>query len=140
MSELKTKPSKKSVRSFLNSIAHQNRKEDCLKLLPLMESASRKKARMWGENIVGFGEYRYRYASGHSGNWMLTGFSPRKRNLVIYIMPGFSHYTELLQDLGKYKVGKSCLYVNRLDDLDLKVLKKLVSQSVRRMEKVYPCK
>ena len=89
---------------------------------------------MWGTSIVGFGSYHYRYASGREGDWPLVGFSPRKRNLVIYIMPGFSDYGALLGKLGKFRTGKSCLYVNKLDDVDLELLEELVRQSASEMK------
>lgn len=104
-----------------------------------MEEITHKKARLWGDNIIGFGEYRYKYASGHSGRFMLTGFSPRKQNLVVYIMPGFSRHGGIMKKLGKYKTGKSCLYLNRLDDIDLRQLRELITQSVRYMRKMYTC-
>ena len=88
---------------------------------------------MWGTSIIGFGSYRYKYASGREGEWMLTGFSPRKQNLTLYIMPGFENYETLLANLGKYKTGKSCLYINKLEDVDLSVLEELVRQSVDHM-------
>ena len=92
---------------------------------------------MWGDSIVGFGSYHYVYDSGREGDWFLTGFSPRKRNLSLYIMAGFSDYDELMERLGKHKTGKSCLYVNRLSDIDLDVLEALVRQSVAHMRKAY---
>ena len=92
---------------------------------------------MWGSSIVGFGSYHYRYASGREGDWPVAGFSPRKQNLVIYIMPGFSDYGDLLGKLGKYRTGKSCLYVNKLDDVDLELLEQLVRESVAEMKRRY---
>jgi len=88
---------------------------------------------MWGDSIVGFGSYHYKYKSGREGDWPMTGFSPRKRNLTLYIMPGFSEYDDLLTNLGKYKTGKSCLYINKIEDVDLDVLRELVLQSVEHM-------
>ncbi|MEJ2757339.1 MAG: DUF1801 domain-containing protein [Anaerolineales bacterium] len=93
---------------------------------------------MWGDSIIGFGSYHYTYASGREGDWMLTGFSPRKQNLTLYIMDGFEEYEDLLKDLGKFKTGKSCLYINKLADVDTNVLKKLVKASVTHMKKAYP--
>lgn len=89
---------------------------------------------MWGTSIVGFGSYRYTYASGREGEWPLTGFSPRKQNLTLYIMSGFDSYADLLADLGKFKTGKSCLYINKLEDVDLDTLRELISQSLKHME------
>lgn len=90
---------------------------------------------MWGTSIVGFGSYRYKYASGREGVWPLTGFSPRKRSLTLYIMTGFDQYPELMANLGAYTTGKSCLYIKRLADVDIETLRALVEASVRRMEK-----
>jgi hypothetical protein len=89
---------------------------------------------MWGKSIIGFGSYHYKYESGREGEWMLTGFSPRKQNLTLYIMPGFDEYDGLLKDLGKHTTGVSCLYIKKLEDIDTKVLKKLVSKSVKKMK------
>ena len=139
MAKLKTQPNNKSVTSYLNSIDSANQKDDCFELLALMEEVTNEKARMWGDSIVGFGEYQYKYASGHSGRFMLTGFSPRKRNLVVYVIPGFSHFTGIMKKLGKYKTGKSCLYLNKLDDIDLIQLRELISQSVEYMHEKYEC-
>jgi hypothetical protein len=91
---------------------------------------------MWGSSIVGFGDYRYKYGSGREGEWFLAGFSPRKQNLTLYIMAGFEQYDELIKKLGKYKTGKSCLYIKRLEDIDLATLKKLIQQSVKYMAKL----
>jgi hypothetical protein len=89
---------------------------------------------MWGPSIIGYGDHHYVYESGREGDWFLVGFSPRKRNLVLYIMPGFAAYAELLEQLGKHKTGKSCLYINKLADVDVKVLTKLVRESVKHMK------
>ena len=139
MTKLKTQPTNKSVRSFLNSIEPENKKNDCFKLQALMEEITNKKAKMWGDSIVGFGEYYYKYASGHSGKFMVTGFSPRKQNLVIYVIPGFSRYDRIMSKLGKYKTGKSCLYVNNLEDINLQQLKALITRSVDYMHEKYYC-
>ena len=90
---------------------------------------------MWGPSIVGFGNYHYKYESGREGDFFISGFSPRKQNLTIYIMAGFSRYSELMEKLGKYKTGRSCLYIKDLDDIDLKILQKLITESVRYMKK-----
>jgi hypothetical protein len=103
----------------------------------MMRKATGKRARLWGTNIVGFGTYHYKYASGREGDWILVGFSPRKQNLVVYIMPGFKEFPALMNKLGKYKTGKSCLYLNKLDDVDAAVLEKLIGQSVKVMRKRY---
>ncbi len=90
---------------------------------------------MWGSSIVGFGNYHYKYESGREGDWFLTGFSPRKQNLTLYIMPGFAQYDELMKKLGKHKTGKSCLYIKSLEDINLPTLKQLIQQSVKHMTK-----
>jgi hypothetical protein len=135
MAELKTKVSNQSVEKFLNGVGDEKRRRDCFTVLELMKQATKAEPRMWGSSIVGFGSYHYKYASGREGDWPLIGFSPRKQNLTLYIMPGFEQYEALLKMLGKYKTGKSCLYVNRLDDVHLPTLKKLIQQSVRHMIK-----
>jgi len=133
MAELKTKPNDRNVERFLNGITDDQKRQDCFTLLELMKQITRAEPRMWGGSIVGFGSYHYRYASGREGDWFLAGFSPRKQNLTLYIMAGFEQYDELLKTLGKYKTGKACLYVKRLEDIDLSTLRKLVRQSVRHM-------
>ena len=104
----------------------------------MMSEATGAPPAMWGSSIVGFGSYRYTYASGRTGDWMLVGFSPRKQNLTLYIMSGFEHYDELMAKLGKFKMGKSCIYVNHLSDLDVATLKELVQRSVEHMRETYP--
>ncbi len=138
MTELKTKPTKKSVEQFLKKIEHLTKREDSIKILELMKEVTKEKPVMWGDSIVGFGSYHYKYASGHEGDWPIVGFSPRKQNLTIYIMAGFDDYEEILKNLGKFKTGKSCLYINKLKDIDTQSLKKLISESVKYMKKQYP--
>lgn len=135
MAELKTKKNQKSVKKFLDAVEHEGRREDAREILALMEAATGETPQMWGDSIVGFGSYHYRYDSGREGNWFLVGFSPRKRNLTLYIMSGFSKYDDLLSKLGKHKTGKACLYINRLDDVDRKVLRRLVKESVAHVKK-----
>jgi hypothetical protein len=137
MADLKTKPTVASVDGFLKGVVDEARREDCLTLVRIMRQATRAEARMWGPSIVGFGSYHYKYASGREGDWFLTGFAPRKRDLTIYIMPGFENYEVLLEKLGKHKTSKSCLYIKRLADLDLKVLRELVSVSVKHVKQMY---
>lgn len=133
MAELKTKPTDQDVEAFLNGVEDEQKRQACFVVKEIMEQATGAEARMWGDSIVGFGAYRYKYATGREGEWMLTGFSPRKRYLTLYIMSGFDEYDALLDDLGKYKTGKSCLYINKLEDVDLDVLRDLVQRSVRHM-------
>lgn len=138
MAELKTQLNEQDVLPFLNRIENEGRKQDCLSVLKLMQEVTGEEPRMWGESIVGFGSYHYRYASGREGDWMLVAFSPRKQNLTLYIMAGFDEYETLLSKLGKFKTGKSCLYINKLADVDLQVLRELVKQSVEHMKKTNP--
>jgi len=133
VAELKTTRNRKSAKKFVDGVKDAGRREDARKVMALMEEVTGAKSEMWGDSIVGFGSYRYKYASGREAEWMLTGFSPRKRNLTLYIMSGFDDYDALLGDLGKYKTGKSCLYINKIEDVDLEVLTELVEQSVRHM-------
>jgi hypothetical protein len=135
MAELKTKPTDQKVEAFLDAIPDAERRRDCYALLGLMKRATRSEPRMWGPSIVGFGSYHYRYASGREGDWMLTGFSPRKRDLTLYIMTGFDDAGDLMARLGKHATGKSCLYIKRLADVDLPTLKTLIQRSVRHLKK-----
>ncbi len=135
MYELKTKETDASVEVFLDSIEDKQRREDCKAVAQLMQQVTKEKPKMWGSSIVGFGQYHYKYASGHEGNAALTGFSPRKQALTLYIMGGFDTYNDLMSKLGTYKIGKACLYVKRLADIDQKVLKELIKQSVDHMIK-----
>ena len=133
MAELKTRPNRRSVEAFLRRVKDERRRRDALSLLRLMREATGSEPEMWGDSIVGFGRYHYRYESGREGEWFLTGFSPRRQNLTIYIMPGFERYRDLLKKLGKHRTGKSCLYLNALSEVDLPTLKKLIRQSARVM-------
>jgi nucleoid DNA-binding protein len=135
MSEPKTKKTRKSVQKFLAGVEDARRREAAQKILALMEEVTGETPAMWGDSIVGFGSYRQRYESGREGEWPLTGFSPRKANLTLYIMSGFSRYEELLGQLGKHKTGKSCLYLSRLEDIDLKVLRQLIAESVAHVKR-----
>ena len=131
MSEQKTKPTQRSVASFLAEIRDPARRKDSETLVRLMSKATGEKPVLWGPSIVGFGTYHYKYSSGHEGDACLVGFSIRKTDLSLYIQPGLHRYLDLLQRLGKYKHGKSCLYLKSLADVDEGVLQELVTQSVR---------
>jgi len=135
MAELKTKQTDQSVEKFLNGIAEKKTREDCFTILELMKQITKAEPKMWGSSIVGFGAYHYKYESGREGDWFLTGFSPRKQNLTLYIMAGFTNFGELMKKLGKHKTSKGCLYINKLEDIDLPTLKKLIQQSVKHMSK-----
>lgn len=133
--ELKTKVNEASVTDFLNSVEDEQKRKDSFEVLKLMKQASKEDAKMWGGSIVGFGSYHYKGASGREGEWMLIGFSPRKQNITLYIMPGFERYPTLMKKLGKYSTGKSCLYIKRLSDVDVDVLKELMAESLKVMKK-----
>jgi hypothetical protein len=133
MAELKTKKTEASVDDFIAGIADEQRRADCRTLLAMMKRVTKAPPKMWGASMVGFGSYHYRYASGREGDWFLSGFSPRKQDLTVYVMAGFEDYPELMARLGKYKTGKSCLYLKRLSDIDAAVLEKLIAASVKDM-------
>jgi uncharacterized protein DUF1801 len=133
VAELKTKQTEESVSAFLSKIADKKRREDCLAVVDIMRDVTKEEPNMWGSSIVGFGRYRYKYESGREGEWMITGFSPRKSDLTLYITPGFEPFADVMKRLGKYKTGKSCLYIKRLADVDLDVLKELVTRSIDKM-------
>jgi hypothetical protein len=133
MSEAKTTCSGADVGAYLDRIEPAAKRDDSLALSHLMQEATGEAPALWGDNIVGFGSYHYRYASGREGDWPLVGFSPRKQQLTLYLMDGFEHDPELLARLGTFKTGKACLYVKRLADVDLDVLRDLIVRSVGRM-------
>jgi hypothetical protein len=133
MAELKTKANDGSVDAFLNSVEDEQKRKDSFRICEIMEEITGEPGKMWGASIVGFGSYHYKYASGREGDWMLVGFSPRKQNLSLYIMDGASTHDELLTKLGKHKIGKSCLYIKRLSDVDEAVLKTIITKSVKRL-------
>ena len=134
MAELKTKLNNASVPKFLSTVKDPQRRKDCQTVLRIMKAATKSPPQMWGSSIVGFGTYHYVGKSGREGDWMLTGFSPRKQNLTLYIMAGFNRYPALMKKLGKYKTGVGCLYLNSLDDVHIPTLKTLVKESVAFMK------
>jgi len=134
MAELKTKVNKASVDKFIKNIKDEQVRKDCYKILDILQKATKAEPKMWGTSIIGFGNYHYKYASGRDGEWFLTGFSPRKQNLTLYIMTGFVEYESLVKKLGKHSRGKSCLYIKKLEDVDMKVLRELVTKSVRHIK------
>jgi len=138
MSENKTRPTDQSVIDFLNSVEHNTRRQDAFALLKLMEETTGEDAVMWGSSIVGFGSYHYKYNSGREGDMPLVGFSPRKQSMTIYIMSGFDEVQELLASLGKHKLGKGCLYFNKLLDVDEDILRMLVRRSYEHMKTTNP--
>lgn len=138
MYEPKTKPTDASVKTFLDKVKDPQKREDSLKLLDLFTETTGCEAKMWGGSIVGFGEYDYESKSGYSAQWMRTGFSPRAQALSLYIMPGFDENSETLEKLGKFKTGKSCLYVKRLSDVNIEVLKDLIEDGYAKMKEKHP--
>ena len=134
--ELKTKVNDASVEKFLNAVKDEQARTDCYEILKMMKQVTKEEPKMWGTSIVGFGSYHYKGKSGREGDWMLTGFSPRKQNLTLYLMGGFDTHKDLLKKLGKFTTSVGCLYIKKLDDVDKKVLKELVTASVKRMKQL----
>lgn len=134
----KTQPTTVSPDDYIAGIDHPVRREDAAVLLDLMRRITGWDARMWGPSIVGFGQYHYTYESGREGDFMRTGFSARRANLVVYILPGYTDFSEILTRLGKHKLGKSCLYINKLTDVDLAVLEELIRAGLADMAEKYP--
>ena len=134
MSENKTRPTDQSVIDFLNNVDHKTRREDGFTLLKMMEDITSEEAVMWGTSIIGFGSYHYKYESGREGDMPLIGFSPRKQSMTVYIMPGFDEYEAMLAALGKHKIGKSCLYINKLADVDDDALRRLIERAYTHMK------
>jgi Domain of unknown function (DU1801) len=136
MAEQKTKPTEASVKDFLNQIPDEERRADCFAVARMMEEITGNKPKMWGPSIVGFGTHQYKYASGREGDWPLIGFSPRKKDLTLYITTAFEKYSGLMDQLGKHSTGKSCLYIKRLSDIHVPTLKKLIKESVKDTKKL----
>lgn len=134
---MKTVPTTKSVSKFLDTVQNKKRKEDALKMVAIMQEITGAPPVLWGASIVGFGTYHYKYESGREGDFMCTGFSPRKTALTLYIMSGFERHADLMQKLGTYKTGKSCLYIKNLDEIDIPTLKQLILESVKYIQKKY---
>ena len=133
MAELKTKVTKASVDKFLEGIRDEKKRADCYQILKIMKKATKAEPKMWGPSIIGFGDYRYKYPSGRENDWFITGFSPRVQNLTLYMTGGFD--TGALKKLGKCKTGKGCLYINKMEDIDPKVLSELITKSVQKLSK-----
>ena len=137
MSDLKTQKTRASVKKFLDGVGDEQRRKDCRALARLFEEVMKEKPAMWGPGIVGFGTYHYRYASGREGDWFQAGFAPRKDSITIYAMPGFDGYEELMAKLGRYKTGKACIFVKKLEDIHLPTLKKLIRKSAAHTKKIH---
>ena len=135
MAQNKTPPNDQDVTAFLNGVTDERKRKDCFTLLELMKQVTRMEPKMWGSSIVGFGSYHYKYESGREGDMLLAGFSPRKQNLTLYNMSGFDRRDDLLKKLGKHTTGGGCLYIKRLDDVDLPTLKSLIEASFKYMTK-----
>lgn len=138
MAENKTQPNDQNVEEFLHRIDHAGKRADAFAVLAMMRELTGEEPQMWGDSMVGFGRYQYHYASGRSGEWFLVGFAPRKQNLTLYIMAGFEGYAPLMAQLGKHKTGSSCLYLNKLADVDTAVLRQLITESVAHMRAQHP--
>lgn len=138
MAQNKTQETAIDPRDFIESVEHPTRKADALVLLDLFTRVSGYSAKMWGPSIIGFGRYHYTYDSGREGDFLATGFSPRKANMSIYIMPGYQDYGAIMERLGKHKLGKSCLYVNKLADIDLEVLEELIRAGLKDLHAIWP--
>jgi Domain of unknown function (DU1801) len=138
MAEPKTKPTGEDVESFLNNMSDEKKRQDCFTLLEMMKQITNLEPKIWASSMVGFGDYHYKYASGHEGDAFIVGFSPRKQNLTLYILTGFEGEQQLLEKLGKHTTGKGCLYVKRLDDVHLPTLRSLIQHSVEIMLQNHP--
>lgn len=137
MAEQKTKPTAASVDGYIGAIADEGRRRDCLDLTAMMSRITGEKPKMWGPSIVGFGTYHYTYDSGHEGNSCVTGFSSRKDAISVYLVAGWTDQEKLLAKLGKHKMGKACLYIKRLSDVDTEVLEQLIAGSVAEVRRRY---
>lgn len=141
MAALKTQKTDASVEAFLQTVKDEAKRKDCEAVLKMMKQVSKEEPKMWGTSIVGFGTYHYKSErSRQEGDWFFMGFSPRKANLTLYLMPGVNYYKEHLEKLGKFKTGGSCLYINKLENVDIKVLKELVTAAYRKMKEITKAK
>lgn len=140
MAELKTKENEASVEEYINGLGDEKVSADCHTLINIMQKATGAPAKMWGDAIVGFGAYTYKYASGVSGDWPIVSFSPRKTYLTLYVMPGAESMQPLLKKLGKHKTSKACLYIKHLSDVDLNVLQEIINFSIEETKRMYPAK
>lgn len=138
MYQLKTKETDNSVIEFIETVESQKKREDAYKLLDIFAETSGYEAKMWGSSIVGFGSYHYKYASGHEGDAPLVGFSPRKAKISLYFATGDTEREELLKEFGKHTSGKACVYINKIADIDVEVLKKLIKQSIKFLKEAHP--
>lgn len=135
--EIKTKKNSASVSAFISAVKDEQKRADCKTIMKMMKAVTGKQPKMWGKNIVGYDSYHYTYASGQKGDWPVIAFSPRASTITLYIMSGFDEYEDLMKKLGKHKTGKSCLYIQKLQDVDVKVLERIMKKSVAWMKKQY---
>ena len=138
MSELKTRPTDRKVSQFIDAVEPDQKRQDCWTIVEMMRTVTGAEPVLWGSSIVGFGTYTYVNTTKNPADWPITGFSPRKANLTLYVMPGFSNYESLMARLGKHSMGKSCLYIKKLADIDFDVLEEIIRRSVRDMKAAYP--
>ncbi|MGG4490942.1 DUF1801 domain-containing protein [Metabacillus idriensis] len=136
--ELKTKETDNSVLEFIEAVDSAKKREDAYELLDIFTETTGYEAKMWGPSIIGFGSYHYKYASGHEGDAPLVGFSPRKAKISLYFAPGETKRDELLKEFGKHTTGKACVYINKVADIDIEVMRKLIRQSVTFLKETYP--
>ncbi len=136
MAELKTQVNNASVEKFINSTKDEGKIKDCMVLLDIMKKIFKEEPKMWGSSIVGFGSFHYKGKSGREGDWFVTGFSPRKQNMTVYFYLGFKHLAPQLKTLGKHKTSVGCLYINKLSDIDLKVLKEMLKETKANLKKL----
>lgn len=140
MYELKTKETDNSVIEFIEQVDSPKKREDAYKLLDIFTETTGFEAKMWGPSIIGFGSYHYKYESGHEGDALLVGFSPRKAKISLYFAPGETKREELLKQFGKHTTGKACVYINKVEDINEDVLKALINESVSFLQEMYPAK
>lgn len=138
MYELKTKQNDHNVMDFIEQVENPKKREDAYKLLDIFSETTDFEAKMWGSSIIGFGQYHYKYQTGHEGDAPLVGFSPRKAKFSLYFATGDTERDQLLETFGKHTSGKACVYINKIADIDIEVLKKLIIQSVNFLQKTYP--
>jgi len=139
MAENKTQKTTASAAEYINGVPDAQKRADCKAIARMIRTATGKNAKMWGTSLIGYGTYDYKYASGREGSFFVAGFSPRAQNITVYIMSGFSQHASLMNKLGRYKTGKSCLYLKKLDDVNARVLQSLIERSVKYMRKTYTC-
>lgn len=137
MASNKTQITDMSVEDFLQSITSESIRKDCYELCAIMQDITKEKPVMWGNSMVGFGQYSYKYKTGREGSWFLVGFSPRKKNITLYLMSGFEQFSDILSQLGKFTTGSSCLYIQSLSDINKNILTELLAQSILQTQSTH---